>query len=111
MSKATVKMVTVRYKGKTPIGTLIPRRMWRPGDKAKVKPNVAEILFRNKNFVKSRILKPKKAAKTEDEPQEVVDLPPTKEVTIITGVDMETIKVIIDPEKENQEEVTENPST
>lgn len=55
-----MEKVTVRYEGVSPKGTLTPRRMWRPGDKSDVSPDVAEELLKESGFVKVRSRKKKK---------------------------------------------------
>jgi len=57
-----MEKVTVRYKGASPMGTLTPRRMWRPGDKLTVDPDVAEELLKEAGFVKVRVRKSRKKA-------------------------------------------------
>jgi len=65
-----MEKVTVKYQGIGPKGTLTPRRMWRPGDREKVTPDVAEKLLKESGFVKVRVIKPrkKKTKKTEKTP-------------------------------------------
>ena len=62
-----MEKVTVRYTGINPKGTLTPRRMWRPGDKLTVDPDVAKRLLKESGFVEIKSRK-KKAKKTEKTP-------------------------------------------
>lgn len=61
-----MEKVTVKFVGIRPKGTLNPRRMWRPGDREKVEPSVAEELLKKSGFVKIRSRKRKKTEKKSD---------------------------------------------
>ena len=56
-------MKEVKYEGLRPKGTLRPRRLWRPGEKARVEDEVAEELLSQPGFsvVEKRRRRPKKS--------------------------------------------------
>ena len=44
-------MRKVKYTGLRPMGTLTPRRMWRPGEILEVDDDIAKKLARDPNFM------------------------------------------------------------
>ena len=56
-------MRRVRYNGLRPMGTLTPRRMWRPGEVLEVDDDVAKELVENPDF--KLVVKPRSRRKKE----------------------------------------------
>ena len=62
-------MTRVKYTGVRPMGTMRPRRMWRPGEVLEVEDEVAKELLESRRFTTVRTRR-KTIKKPEEEPEE-----------------------------------------